>query len=195
MKKLGIIAILSLLSGCFMISTASAQVPRKCMDGYGNVLCQKRGCESYCRPAMPLPAPPPPAPMPPQAKPAPLPPPPPPAPMPPQAKPAPLPPPPQPAPMPPHAKPTPLPPPPQPMPPHQANKHHGHGHYQGPMAAPHNDRMSLDRQIDELERDNRHYRKQLQDTFNPYERRHLEAAIERNEREIDRLKRERRYYR
>ena len=161
MKKLGIIAILSLLSGCFMISTASAQVPRKCMDGYGNVLCQKRGCESYCRPAMPLPPPPPPAPMPPHAKPAPLPP----------------------------------PPPPAPMPPHHANKHHGHGHYQGPMAAPHNDRMSLDRQIDELERDNRHYRKQLRDTFNPYERRHLEAAIERNEREIDRLKRERRYYR
>ena len=141
MKKLGIIAILSLLSGCFMISTASAQVPRKCMDGYGNVLCQKRGCESYCRPAMPLPPPPPPA----------------------------------------------------PMPPHHANKHHGH--YQGPMAAPHNDRMALDRQIDELERDNRHYRKQLRDTFNPYERRHLEAAIERNEREIDRLKQERRYYR
>ena len=177
MKKLGIIAIRSLLSGCFMISTASAQVPRKCMDGNGNVLCQKRGCESYCRPAMPLPPPPQPAPMPPHAKPAPLPPPP------------------QPAPMPPHAKPAPLPPPPQPapMPPHHANKHHDH--YQGPMAAPHNDRMSLDRQIDELERDNRHYRKQLRDTFNPYERRHLEAAIERNEREIDRLKRERRYYR
>ena len=190
MKKLGLFFVFSLLSGFLMISTASAQVPRACMDHQGHVLCQKRGCEAYCRPA---PLPPPPPPMPHHVKPAPLPPPPPPAPH--HVHPAPLPPPPPPAPH--HVKPAPLPPPPAPhhvkpapLPPPPAPHHGGPGHYNS-----HNDRLSLDRQIDELERDNRHYRQQLRETFNPYERNHLEAAIERNEREIERLQRERRYYR
>ena len=164
MKKLGLFFLFSLLAGFLMISTASAQVPRACMDHHGNVICQKRGCEAYCRPA-PLP-PPPPAPAPHHhVKPAPVPPPPP-----------------GPAPH-HHVKPAPVPPPPAPH-------HHG-----GPGYNHYNDRLALDRQIDELERDNRHYRQQLRETFNPYERNHLEAAIERNEREINRLREERRYYR
>ena len=169
MKKLALFAIFSLLSGFSAISAASAQVPRKCLDNHGKVMCHKHGCESYCRPAAPVPPPhhvkPVPVPPPHHVKPVPVPPPPH------HVKPVPVPPPPH------HVKPVPVPPPHHHIKP---NDHH---------------KLSLERQIDELKRDNRHYRKQLSRTFNPYERRHLESAIERNNREIDRLERDRRYYR